>query len=54
MIENIIDSIKNDKNLILRNETKGYDIEASCELSSRAKEIVLAGGLLAFTKNNLK
>lgn len=54
VIDNIIESIKNDNNLILRNATKGFDIEVSCELSSRAKEIVLAGGLLAFTKNNLK
>ena len=54
VLENIIDSIINDKKLILRNETKGYDIEVSCDLSKRAKDIVIAGGLLAFTKNNLK
>ncbi len=51
---NIIESIKSGKNLIVRNKTKNLDIEVNCELSDRAKEIVLAGGLLAFTKSNLK
>lgn len=54
VMENIINSIKEGKNLTVHNKTKGYDIEVCCELSDRAKDIVLAGGLLAFTKNNLK
>ncbi len=54
VIDNVVDSIKEGKNLILHNKTNGYDIEVNCELSERAKSIVLAGGLLAYTKNNLK
>ena len=54
VIDNIIYCIKNNKILVLNNKTKGCKIEVNCELSERAKEIVLAGGLLAYTKNNLK
>ena len=48
-----IDSIKNGKNIIITNKTKGVDIECECELSERAKEIVLSGGLLSYTKAQL-
>ena len=53
-INNIVESIKSGKNLIVYNKSRNVYIEAKCELSERAKEIVLAGGLLAYTKSNLK
>ncbi len=47
-------AIANGDNLIVTNATTGDKIECSCELSERAKAIVLAGGLLSYTKDNLK
>lgn len=40
--------------IVLRNVTKGIDIPVDCELSGRSKAIMLAGGLLDYTKNQLK
>ena len=53
-ITNVRQSIENGNNLILINKTTGDTIECSCELSERAKKIILAGGLLSYTKENLK
>ncbi len=40
-----------DKGVItLKNETTGAEIEAACEFTDRQKQILKAGGLLAFTK----
>jgi len=38
------------KNLIVKNKTKGTEFEVTYELSDRQKEILLAGGTLAFMK----
>ena len=40
--------------LTLRDKTKGIDISVLCELSGRTKDIVLAGGLLDYTREALK
>ncbi|MBQ4095860.1 MAG: aconitate hydratase, partial [Oscillospiraceae bacterium] len=40
--------------LTLTNKSKGIDIPVLCELSGRNKEIMLAGGLLDYTRENLK
>lgn len=40
--------------LTLRDKTKGVDIPVLCELSGRTKDIVLAGGLLDYTRETLK
>ena len=40
--------------LTLRDKTKGIDIPVLCELSGRTKDIVLAGGLLDYTREALK
>lgn len=42
-----------EQTLSLENETSGAKIEVLCELTERAREIILAGGLLDYTKNNL-
>ncbi len=53
-IENVIEAVKNSKDIVIHNRTTGADIVCKCELSERAKKIVLAGGLLAYTKSNLE
>ncbi len=50
--ENLIDTIKGGKNPVVVNKTTGDRIECVCELSDRAKDIILAGGLLNYTKLN--
>ncbi len=52
IIENIREVIKNDSDIIVKNETKGVDIPVKCELSERGKGMILAGGLLNYTKQN--
>ena len=54
VINGVIDDIKNGNNLIIKNNTNGKEIEVNCELSGRAKDIIIAGGLLNYTKENLK
>jgi aconitate hydratase len=53
-IENLVEAVKNGSDILLKNETNGAEIVCKCELSERAKAIVLAGGLLSYTKENLK
>ena len=53
ILENVTECIKNKKNLVVKNVTKGVEIPVTCELSDRAIDIVLAGGLLSYTKSKL-
>ncbi len=53
-LENIDDAVKNNKDIILVNKTTGAQIPCVCELSDRAKGMILAGGLLNYTKENSK
>ena len=53
IIENVVDCIKNGKGLTVLNISNNEKISVDCELSDRAKEIVLAGGLLSYTKEKL-
>ena len=48
----IRETIKNNGKIILRNVTKNIEIPVSCELSERGRDMLLAGGLLNFTKLN--
>lgn len=50
-LENIRAVIENDGDIVVRNKTKGTDIPVKCQLSERGKGMILAGGLLNFTKN---
>lgn len=43
-----------DAPLTLRNVTKGIEIPVECPLSGRARDILLAGGLLDYTREQLK
>lgn len=40
--------------ITVTNKTKGIDIPVLCELTGRTKDIMLAGGLLDYTRENLK
>ena len=51
-IENIRDIIENNKDIVVKNKTKGTQIPVKCELSERGRGMILAGGLLNYTKNN--
>ena len=50
-ISNIRTKIKEGKPVIVKNKTKGTEFEVEYTLSDRQKEIILAGGTLAFMKN---
>ncbi len=54
-VENVRESVINDKTeLTLVNKTKGVEIPVLCELTGRTKDIILAGGLLDYTREALK
>ena len=48
--ENVRETVRKGGDFIVRNKTTGDYIPCTCELSDRAKEIVLSGGLLNYTK----
>ena len=50
--ENLIETIREGGDFVVRNKTTGAYIPCTCELSERAKDIILAGGLLNYTKMN--
>ena len=50
--ENLIETIREGGDFVVRNKTTGDYIPCTCELSDRAKDIILAGGLLNYTKMN--
>ncbi len=52
VIENVRAAIENGWEIVVENKTTGDKIPCTCELSERAKQIVLAGGLLSYTKNS--
>ncbi|MDR1754693.1 MAG: aconitate hydratase [Eubacterium sp.] len=49
-LNNIKDAIKNDKPIMLSNLKTGKTCELLCDLSERGRKILLAGGLLNYTK----
>jgi len=49
--KNVIDGITK---LCVVNKTTGAEIPVLCELTGRTKDIVLAGGLLDYTRESLK
>lgn len=42
------------RELTVKNKTTGKEIKALCELSGRTKDIILAGGLLDYTRESMK
>ena len=51
-LPNVKEEISNGKNITVVNKTNGESIEAVCELTDRTKAIIIAGGLLDYTKEN--
>ncbi len=49
-LPDIRDCIKNSKTVILKNKTTGDEFEVIPQLSGRSRDIILAGGLLGYTK----
>ena len=54
MIENAIESVKNDSSLIVKNITKGTEFKVNFTLSDRQRDMMLLGGLLNYTKEMSK
>lgn len=52
VIEDARVQISSGDSLVVTNTTKGYDFNVNLKLSPRLKEIILAGGLLNYTKKN--
>ena len=50
-IPNVKEIIQNGKTLKVKNKTKGVEFEVDYNLSDRQREIILAGGTLAYMKN---
>ena len=54
-IAGIREAVKSGKTqLIVVNKTNGKEIPVLCELTGRTKDIMLAGGLLDYTRESLK
>ena len=51
-LPNVKDEIANGKQATVVNKTTGDTIVADCELSDRTRNIIIAGGLLDYTKEN--
>lgn len=51
-IQNVITSLKANKPVIIKNITKNIKINAIYDLSERANEIIIAGGLLNYTREH--
>ena len=53
VIEGLLDHIGTGE-ITVKNTTRGTSFAVKCELSERMKDIILCGGLLEYTRNNLK
>ena len=54
VIENAVESVKNDSSLIVKNITKGTEFKVNFTLSDRQRDMMLLGGLLNYTKEMSK
>ncbi|MCI8776031.1 MAG: aconitate hydratase [Oscillospiraceae bacterium] len=55
VLENVRAEIESGKSeLVVVNKTSGKEIPVLCELSGRTKDIILAGGLLDYTRESMK
>jgi aconitate hydratase len=52
VIANIRSIVENNGKIVVEDKTGCFSFEVKCELSERGKGMILAGGLLNFTKNN--
>ncbi len=55
IIENVREAVSGgETKLTVKNQTSGKEIPVLCELTGRTKDIILAGGLLDYTRESLK
>ncbi|MBR4961149.1 MAG: aconitate hydratase, partial [Clostridia bacterium] len=54
VIEGLREAVENGRDITVLNKTKGTSIPVKCELSGRMRDILLAGGLLDYTRNQGK
>jgi aconitate hydratase len=54
VVKNVRDTIKNKKEVIIQNKTKGHDYTANHNMSDRQVEILLAGGLINLFRNQIQ
>ena len=54
VLNDVISSIKDGETIVLTNKTKGEEYTLSFKFSERQREILLAGGLLDYTRENNK
>ena len=52
LIENVRDKVTNGEAIVVKDVTKGIDIPVDCDLTERTRDIILAGGLLDYTREN--
>lgn len=52
VLPDIKECVKKGSNVVIENKTTGKKITAECELTERTKAIILAGGLLNYTREN--
>ena len=52
-VSGLVDAVKTGKDIEIENKTTGEKILCKSDLSDRAKDIILAGGLLDYTRENL-
>ena len=53
VIANLRDAVKNGKQIVIENKTNGAVIPCVCELTERTRDIILAGGLLSYTREHM-
>lgn len=49
-VPNLSEKIKNGESIVIENKTNGEKIVCDCDLTDRTRDIILAGGLLNYTK----
>ena len=54
VLHDIKKSLEENQSYVIRNATKDYTFEVSCQLNDREKEIILSGGLLPNTKKHIQ
>ncbi len=53
-LENIREKVEKGEPIVVRNVTKGIEIPVDCDLTERTRDIILAGGLLDYTRESNK
>ena len=51
-IENVREKITNGEAIVVKDVTKGIEIPVDCDLTERTRDIILAGGLLDYTRES--